>query len=99
MAQYTSSYTGAQIDTAIGKVNSLGTNDVTYTTIDSDIQDIDASLATQALRKVSQSLSAAEKAQVLTNLGISSVRNITISDTEPTSSQGSDGDIWLVYET
>jgi hypothetical protein len=35
---------------------------------------------------------------VLTNLGISGVKNITISSSEPTSSDGNDGDIWLVYD-
>lgn len=50
------------------------------------------------LLKTSQNLSSAEKSQVLTNLGIASVRNITISTSEPTSSDGSDGDVWLVYE-
>lgn len=100
---------------------------ITYTTIDDGVEDADETIISQALRKTSQSLtssekaqvltnlgisdqisgslqktaqvlSSAEKTQVLTNLGISSAKNITISTSEPTSSDGNNGDIWLVYE-
>lgn len=55
---------------------------------------------TDSLRKTSQVLTTAEKTQVLTNLGIVDKvgRNIFISTSDPTSSDGSNGDIWLVYE-
>ena len=54
-----------------------------------------------ALVKTSQSLSSSEKTQVLTNLGIAStqIRNVTVSTADPTSNDGNDGDVWLVYET
>ena len=119
MAQYTSSYTGAQIDSAIEKTNSLPNSSVAaaqggttlslvttgekynwnnsssridYTTTTSNIQNIDATIISTALRKTAQTLTAAEKTQVKTNLGI------TISTSDPTSSDGENGDIWLVYE-
>ena len=78
---------------------------IKYTTIDANVTDINANAATQiatlnanALLKTQQSLTSSEKAQVLTNLGIASARNITVSTSEPTSSNGNDGDIWFVYE-
>lgn len=47
--------------------------------------------------KTAQVLSTDEKTQVLTNLGISRAKNITISTTPPTSADGQDGDIWFIY--
>lgn len=45
------------------------------------------------LLKVAQTLTSAEQEQVRTNIG---VPNITVSSSEPTASDGSDGDIWIV---
>lgn len=72
--------------------NSGSSSRIDYTTTTSDIQNIDATIISTALRKTAQTLTAAEKTQVKTNLGI------TISTAEPTSSDGEDGDIWLVYD-
>jgi hypothetical protein len=69
-----------------------GGGNIDYTTTTSNIQNIDATIISTALRKTAQTLTAAEKTQVKTNLGI------TISTAEPTSSDGEDGDIWLVYD-
>jgi len=71
---------------------------VDYTVVDDNLPSIDSTIISNALRKTSQSLTSAEKAQVLSNLGISSVKNITISSVAPTSSDGSNGDIWFVYD-
>ena len=68
---------------------------ISYTETTTGITNLDATLITTALRKTAQTLTAAEKTQVKANIGIP---NITISTSEPTSSDGNDGDIWLVYE-
>lgn len=64
---------------------------------------LSASAASGFVSTSAQSLTAGQKAQVKTNLGIteytaSQTRSITFSTSEPTSSDGSDGDIWIVYE-
>lgn len=69
-----------------------GGGNIDYTTTTSNIQNIDATIISTALRKTAQTLTAAEKTQVKTNLGI------TISTSAPTSADGENGDIWLVYE-
>lgn len=66
---------------------------ISYTETTTGITNLDATLISTALRKTAQTLTAAEKTQVKINLGI------TISTTAPTSSDGEDGDIWLVYES
>lgn len=73
---------------------------INYTTIEQDVTDINATIVENALVKVQQTLTSAQKTQVLTNLGIAStqIRNIITSTSEPTSSDGNDGDIWLIYE-
>lgn len=45
-----------------------------------------------------QVLTSAQKEQVKINLGLDNTRNITISSLEPTSQDGENGDIWLVYD-
>ena len=67
-----------------------------YTETTTGITNLDATLISTALRKTAQTLTAAEQAQVKQNLDI---RNIIISTSEPTNSDGNDGDIWLVYES
>lgn len=52
------------------KVATMSDVTVDYTSIDSEIDDINASVAANALLKTSQSLTASEKAQVKTNLDI-----------------------------
>ena len=93
---------------------------IDYTVGQTSLADLDATLVSNALRKTAQILSAAEKAQVKTNLGITDIgdggtatgimvaqsntsyttaqiRNIVLSTQEPTSSDGNNGDIWIVY--
>lgn len=84
---------GAPSWTNFPAISSLG-----YTETTTGITNLDATLVSTALRKTAQTLTAAEQAQVKTNLGISQTRNIMFSTSEPTSTDGSDGDIWLVYE-
>lgn len=69
-----------------------GGGTIDYVVVDENVPSIDSTIIAQALRKTAQSLTSAEKTQVLTNLGI------TVSTSEPTSADGSNGDIWLVYE-
>ena len=69
---------------------------ISYTETTTGITNLDATLISTALRKTAQTLTAAEQAQVKANIGIP---NIIMSTSEPTSSDGNDGDIWLVYES
>lgn len=92
----------------ISKINIGGTSydikdaaGINYTTIEQAISDINATIVENALVKTQQSLTSSEKTQVLTNLGIATtqIRNVTVSTSEPTSNDGNNGDIWLVYES
>lgn len=38
------------------------------------------------------------KEEITSQLGTAATKNITISTLEPTSAEGNDGDIWIVYE-
>lgn len=79
------------MQTSVGQISGISES---VTTLESEVSVLDS----EKLDVSGGTLTGALVAQSNTNYSVRQVRNIIISTSEPTSSDGQDGDIWFVYE-
>ena len=79
------------MQTSVGQISGISES---VTTLESEVSTLDS----EKLDVSGGTLTGALVAQSNTNYSVRQVRNIIISTSEPTSSDGQDGDIWFVYE-
>ena len=78
------------MQTSVGQISGISES---VTTLESEVSTLDS----EKLDVSGGTLTGALVAQSNTNYSVRQVRNIIISTSEPTSSDGQNGDIWLVY--
>ena len=78
------------MQTSVGQISGISES---VTTLESEVSVLDS----EKLDVSGGTLTGALVAQSNTNYSVRQVRNIIISTSEPTSSDGQNGDIWLVY--